>query len=106
MFINRSRRDLCINANAVRANLLAATSGAEVRKQVCNTEVSDSTASNGLMMLFGVNVELQGVFITEQSMCRDFRSHSLALTTKVLTIINSAHLQRIAERVKQKQHGI
>ena len=76
-------RDFCYIANAVQANLLAATSeSAEARNQVYNVAVGDRTTLNALFGLLRDNLAAHGVSPAVQPVYRDFRAgdvrHSLA----------------------------
>ena len=68
-------RDFCYIANAVQANLLAATSeSAEARNQVYNVAVGDRTTLNALFGLLRDNLAAHGVKPAVQPVHRDFRA--------------------------------
>lgn len=68
-------RDFCYVANAVQANILAATTdNAEARNQVYNVAVSDRTTLNRLFELLRDNLRGDGVPSNTQAVYRDFRA--------------------------------
>lgn len=68
-------RDFCYIANAVQANLLAATSdSAEARNQVYNVAVGDRTTLNALFGVLRDNLADHGVNSAVQPVYRDFRA--------------------------------
>ena len=76
-------RDFCYVANAVQANLLAATTqNPEARNQIYNVAVGDRTTLNTLFGLLRDRLQAQGVAASTQPVYRDFRDgdvrHSLA----------------------------
>ncbi|MDE2402210.1 MAG: Vi polysaccharide biosynthesis UDP-N-acetylglucosaminuronic acid C-4 epimerase TviC [Burkholderiales bacterium] len=85
-------RDFCYVANAVQANLLAATvSNTEAMNQIYNVAVGDRTTLNRLYKLIRDNLADKGVSPTAQPSYRDFRAgdvrHSLADITKAKTLL-------------------
>jgi UDP-N-acetylglucosamine/UDP-N-acetylgalactosamine 4-epimerase len=79
-------RDFCYVANAVQANLLAATSGPDAADQVYNVAVGDRTTLNDLFRVLRDNLEAHGVAPTTRPQYRDFRAgdvrHSQADVSK------------------------
>ena len=99
-------RDFCYIANAVQANLLAATSdSAEARNQVYNVAVGDRTTLNALFGLLRDNLAAHGVKPTVQPVHRDFRPgdvrHSLADLAKAQRLLGYAPTHRLAEGVAE-----
>ncbi len=99
-------RDFCYIANAVQANLLAATSdSAEARNQVYNVAVGDRTTLNTLFGLLRDNLAAHGVKSTVQPVHRDFRPgdvrHSLADLGKAQRLLGYAPTHRLAEGVAE-----
>jgi len=95
-------RDFCFVANAVQANLLAATTGtAGARNQVYNVAVGDRTSLNTLFALLRDNLAAHGVRSDTQPVYRDFRAgdvrHSLADISKAATRLGYAPTQRIGQ---------
>ncbi|OWQ46220.1 LPS biosynthesis protein WbpP [Roseateles noduli] len=90
IFINgdgETSRDFCYVANAVQANLLAATTSlAESRNQVYNVAVGDRTTLNQLFALLRDGLAAEGVTSGTQPIYRDFRAgdvrHSQADVSK------------------------
>jgi UDP-N-acetylglucosamine 4-epimerase len=78
VFINgdgETSRDFCYVANAVQANLLAATTAApEARNQVYNVAVGDRTTLNQLYDLLQSGLATFGVNNLAQPTYRDFRA--------------------------------
>ena len=99
-------RDFCYIANAVQANLLAATSAsAEARNQVYNVAVGDRTTLNTLFGLLRDNLAAYGVNSTVQPAYRDFRAgdvrHSQADIGKAERLLGYAPTHRLAEGVAE-----
>jgi UDP-N-acetylglucosamine 4-epimerase len=98
-------RDFCYVANAVQANLLAATtSDPQARNQVYNVAVGDRTTLNTLFGLLRDNLRGHGVPAGTQPVYRDFRAgdvrHSLADIGKAQGLLGYAPTQRIADGLK------
>ena len=99
-------RDFCYIANAVQANLLAATSeSAEARNQVYNVAVGDRTTLNALFGLLRDNLADWDVSPAVQPVHRDFRAgdvrHSLADLGKAQCLLGYAPTHRLAEGVAE-----
>ena len=99
-------RDFCYIANAVQANLLAATvASPEARNQVYNVAVSDRTTLNDLFGLLRSNLAAHGVSANVQPAYRDFRAgdvrHSQADIGKALRLLGYAPTHRLAEGIAQ-----
>jgi len=95
-------RDFCFVANAVQANLLAATTdSAEARNQVYNVAVGERTTLNELFALMRDNLATHGVSADTQPVYRDFRAgdvrHSLADISKIAMRLGYAPTQRIGQ---------
>lgn len=109
VFINgdgETSRDFCFVANAVQANLLAATTREpEARNQVYNVAVGDRTTLNNLFNLLRDNLFIHGVAATTQPIYRDFRAgdvrHSLADVGKAQRLLGYAPTHRLPEGVAQ-----
>ncbi len=85
-------RDFCFVANAVQANLLAATTeNFEATSQVYNVAVGDRTTLNELFSLLRDNLAQHGVSAQTQPIHQDFRAgdvrHSQADITKAQTLL-------------------
>ena len=98
-------RDFCFVANAVQANLLAATTAnAEARNQVYNVAVGDRTTLNTLFELLRDNLALQGVNGESKPAHRDFRAgdvrHSQASIKKAQQLLGYAPEFRLAEGIE------
>ncbi|MGV0953528.1 MAG: NAD-dependent epimerase/dehydratase family protein [Fluviibacter sp.] len=112
VFINgdgETSRDFCFVANAVQANLLAATTTKpESLNQVYNVAVGDRTTLNTLYALLRDNLIPFGVSPTAQPQYRDFRAgdvqHSQADIGKAKTLLGYHPTHRIAEGIKQSVH--
>jgi len=97
VFINgdgETSRDFCFVANAVQANLLAATTTeADARNQVYNVAVGDRTTLNILFALLRDNLTAHGVNADAQPVYRDFRAgdvrHSQADTAKAQRLLHA-----------------
>jgi UDP-N-acetylglucosamine 4-epimerase len=99
-------RDFCFVANAVQANLLAATAeNPEARNQVYNVAVGDRTTLNILFSLLRDNLAAHGVSASTQPVYRDFRAgdvrHSQADIGKAQRLLGYAPTHRLAEGVAQ-----
>ncbi len=95
-------RDFCFIANAVQANLLAATvKRADARNQVYNVAVSDRTTLNTLFVLLRDSLISQGVTPDTQPVYRDFRigdvRHSQADIQKARRLLGFVPTHRLAE---------
>ena len=95
-------RDFCFIANAVQANLLAATTqNPDARNQVYNVAVGDRTTLNTLFTLLRDKLQAHGVPASTQPVYRDFRDgdvrHSLADISKAATLLGYAPTQRIGD---------
>lgn len=95
-------RDFCFVANAVQANLLAATtSNPEAKNQVYNVAVGDRTTLNDLFFLLRDNLTALGEEVGVQPVYRDFRAgdvrHSLADISKADNRLGYAPIQRIGQ---------
>lgn len=107
VFINgdgETSRDFCFVANAVQANLLAATTcNPEALAQVYNVAVGDRTTLNDLFMLLRDNLVPHGVKSDVQPTYRDFRAgdvrHSQANIAKAQQRLGYAPTHRLAEGV-------
>lgn len=89
VFINgdgETSRDFCFVANAVQANLLAATAGDEAKDEVYNVAVSERTTLNQLFAALRDALQYDGLSPTTHPSYRDFRQgdvrHSLASIDK------------------------
>lgn len=107
VFINgdgETSRDFCYVANAVQANLLAATANEEARNQVYNIAVGDRTTLTGLFALLVKNLQIQGFSVGGGPVHRDFRSgdvrHSQASIEKAQRLLGYAPTHRIAEGIE------
>ena len=99
-------RDFCFVANAVQANLLAATAtNPEARNQVYNVAVGDRTTLNILYALLRDNLAAHGVSASLQPVYRDFRAgdvrHSQADIGKAQRLLGYAPTHRLAEGVAE-----
>ncbi len=78
IFINgdgETSRDFCFVANAIQANLLAATaSTAEARNQIYNVAVGDRTTLNQLFEALRETLAANGVLYLKEPLYRDFRA--------------------------------
>lgn len=109
VFINgdgETSRDFCYVANAVQANILAATiSNPEARNQVYNVAVGDRTTLNTLFGLLRDNLQTFGVASSVQPVYRDFRDgdvrHSQAATEKSRSLLGYAHSHTLAQGVAE-----
>jgi len=99
-------RDFCYVANAVQANLLAATTTQqEALNQVYNVAVGDRTTLNDLFRLLRDNLVPHGVQPLVQPQYRDFRAgdvrHSQADVGKAAALLGYAATHRLADGVAQ-----
>jgi UDP-N-acetylglucosamine 4-epimerase len=97
-------RDFCFIANAVQANLLAATAQrADARNQVYNVAVSDRTTLNALFALLRDNLITHGVSAKTQPLYRDFRAgdvrHSQADISKAQRLLGFVPTHRLVEGI-------
>jgi UDP-N-acetylglucosamine/UDP-N-acetylgalactosamine 4-epimerase len=97
-------RDFCFVANAVQANLLAATTTApEARNQVYNVAVGDRTTLNDLFRILRDALVPHGVPADTQPQYRDFRAgdvrHSQADVGKARSLLGYEPSHRLAEGV-------
>ena len=97
-------RDFCYIANAVQANLLAATAESAVaRNQVYNVAVGDRNTLNTLFAMLRDNLADQGVSASTHPLYRDFRNgdvrHSQADIGKAQSLLGYAPTHRLAEGV-------
>ncbi|WP_210546251.1 NAD-dependent epimerase/dehydratase family protein [Rhodoferax sp. PAMC 29310] len=95
-------RDFCFVANAVQANLLAATNTTpEANNQIYNVAVGDRTTLNTLFSLLRDNLAAYGVKPDTQPIHRDFRAgdvrHSLADIGKAQQLLGYAPTERIEQ---------
>ena len=98
-------RDFCYIANAVQANLLAATTNLDAKNQVFNAAVGDRTTLNTLIMLLSDNLTSHGVSATPQTVYREFRDgdvrHSQANIGKAERLLGYAPTHRLAEGIAE-----
>ena len=130
VFINgdgETSRDFCFVANAVQANLLAATATAAIASaqaviggpdpqamskspvnQVYNVAVGDRTTLNTLFALLRDNLAAHGVCADTKPVYRNFRAgdvrHSLADITKAHNLLGYAPTQRIEQGLALAMH--
>ncbi len=98
-------RDFCFVANAVQANLLAATAAnPQARNQVYNVAVGDRTTLNILFALLRDNLVSHGVNADTQPVYRDFRAgdvrHSQADIGKAQHLLGYAPTHNIGQGVQ------
>ena len=99
-------RDFCYVANAVQANLLAATSPTEgAADQVYNVAVGDRTTLNLLFALLRDGLAAQGVAADTQAVHRDFRAgdvrHSQADISKAAGLLGYVPSHALREGIVQ-----
>jgi UDP-N-acetylglucosamine 4-epimerase len=99
-------RDFCFVANAVQANLLAATADRPgVRNQVYNVAVSDRTTLNTLFALLRENLREYGVSSEVNPVCRGFRAgdvlHSQADIGKARRFLGYAPTHTLAMGIRE-----
>jgi UDP-N-acetylglucosamine 4-epimerase len=96
-------RDFTFVANAMQANLLAATASPEARNNVYNVAVGDRTSLNTLFGLLRDNLATRGVSTGMQPVYRDFRAgdvrHSQADIGKARQLLGYAPTHRLADGV-------
>ena len=96
-------RDFCFVANAVQANLLAATAADNAKNQVYNVAVGDRTTLNQLFTALRDALQNNGVNLTTQPGYRDFRAgdvrHSQADICKARHLLGFAPSHRIHEGI-------
>ncbi len=108
VFINgdgETSRDFTYVANAVQANLLAATAQADARNQVYNVAVGDRTTLNDLFRTLKTSLAAHGVAPSTQPHYRDFRAgdvrHSQADVGKAARLIGYQPSHKLAGGVAQ-----
>jgi len=99
-------RDFCYVANAVQANILAATTkDPNAWNQVYNVAVGDRTTLNTLFGLLRDNLQTHGVTSGVQPVYRDFRAgdvhHSQADTSKAQRLLGYAHTHTLAHGISE-----
>ena len=98
-------RDFTFVANAMQANLLAATASPEARNNVYNVAVGDRTTLNTLFGLLRDNLATHGVSPGVQPVYRDFRAgdvrHSQADVSKARSLLGYAPSHRLADGVAE-----
>jgi len=97
-------RDFCYIANAVQANLLAATTAnPDAKNQVYNVAVGDRTTLNILFALLRDNLTAHGVNADAQPVYRDFRAgdvrHSQADIAKAQRLLGYVPTHTIGQGV-------
>ncbi len=108
----KTSRDFSFVANAIQANLLAATSSAEARNHVYNMAVGDRTTLNDLFGLLRDNLPSPVAIANEAQQTiaanpvyRDFREgdvrHSLADIGKAKRLLGYAPTHRLAEGITE-----
>jgi UDP-N-acetylglucosamine 4-epimerase len=98
-------RDFCYVANAVQANILAATTpNPDAKNQVYNVAVGERTSLNELLELLGQNLNIKKSRSLLLTAYRDFRlgdvRHSQADITKAKTLLNYEPTHRITAGLK------
>ena len=108
VFINgdgETSRDFTYVADAVQANLLAATAGTEARNQVYNVAVGDRTTLNDLFRTLKASLAAHGVAPDTVPHYRDFRAgdvrHSQADINKAQRLLGYHPSHRLAAGVEQ-----
>jgi UDP-N-acetylglucosamine/UDP-N-acetylgalactosamine 4-epimerase len=106
VFINgdgESSRDFCFVANAVQANLLAATAADESKDQVFNVAVGERTTLNQLFAALRDALQADGVSPDIQPSYRDFRAgdvrHSQADIGKAQCLLGYVPTHRIQDGI-------
>jgi UDP-N-acetylglucosamine 4-epimerase len=99
-------RDFCYIANAVQANLLAATAETQdATNQVYNVAVGDRTTLNGLFASLRTHLAAHGVSPDVQPVYRDFRAgdvrHSQADIGKAARLLGYAPTHRIGQGLQE-----
>lgn len=102
----QTSRDFCFVANAVQANLLAATTTEqEARNQVYNVAVGDRTTLNVLFSLLRENLVEHDVAADVQPSYRDFRAgdvrHSQADISKAERLLGYAPMYPLREGIRE-----
>ena len=104
VFINgdgETSRDFCFVANAVQANLLAATSDRIEGHEVFNVAVGDRTSLNGLFDAIRSSLEALQVRVASEKAYRDFRAgdvrHSQADVGKARELLGYEPTHRLRE---------
>jgi UDP-N-acetylglucosamine 4-epimerase len=97
-------RDFCFVANAVQANLLAATASEVAKDQVYNVAVGDRTTLNQLFAALRDALHADGVSAETQPSYRDFRAgdvrHSQADIGKAQRLLGYSPTHRIADGIQ------
>jgi UDP-N-acetylglucosamine 4-epimerase len=109
VFINgdgETSRDFCYVANAVQANILAATTqNAMAKNQIYNVAVGDRTSLKALFNLLREHLQPYGVSTQVQPIYCDFRAadvrHSQASTEKARNLLGYAHTHHLADGVTE-----
>lgn len=106
VFINgdgETSRDFCFVANAVQANLLAATAADEAKDQVYNVAVGDRTTLNQLFAALRDALQADGVNPATKPSYRDFRAgdvrHSQADIGKAQSLLGFAPTHRLHDGI-------
>jgi UDP-N-acetylglucosamine 4-epimerase len=99
-------RDFCFIANAIQANLLAATTtNPEAQNQVYNVAVGGRTTLNTLFILLRDSLTTHGVVADCQPIYREFRAgdvrHSQANVSKAQSFLQYAPTHRIIDGIAQ-----
>lgn len=99
-------RDFCYVANAVQANILAATTqNPEAKNQVYNVAVGDRTTLNTLFSLLRENLLAHGVSPDVQPTLRDFRAgdvrHSQASVDKISILLGYSSPVNLAQGLSE-----
>jgi UDP-N-acetylglucosamine 4-epimerase len=99
-------RDFCYVANAVQANILAATAtDPKAKNQVYNVAVGERTTLNELFVLLREELQPYGVSPTVQPTYREFRAgdvrHSQASISKVQALLRYAYTHRLADGIEE-----
>ncbi|WP_062362005.1 NAD-dependent epimerase/dehydratase family protein [Variovorax paradoxus] len=107
IFINgdgETSRDFCFIANAIQANLLAATTTrVEAKNQIYNVAVGDRTTLNELFQALVVELANNGISYGKRPLYREFRDgdvrHSLANINKASSLLGYEPLFKIREGI-------
>jgi UDP-N-acetylglucosamine 4-epimerase len=108
VFINgdgETSRDFCYVANAVQANILAATTQkTEAKNQIYNVAVGDQTTLNRLFILLRESLQAHGISPEVQPIYRNFRAgdvlHSHASTEKAQNLLGYKHSHCLVEGIR------
>ena len=97
-------RDFCFVANAVQANLLAATTPtAAGRHEIFNVAVGDRTTLNALFQLLREKLAASGLLCDDEPTYRDFRAgdvrHSQASIAKARQLLGYVPTHRLADGI-------